>query len=193
MKINSINYAKPAYTGNMVSRVGKQKVQNNGMNLKVISMSDYMASPLSFKGRNKEQAIFYGAEVAPYSKKGGVGVVMKDYGMLLDAKNEVVVSPYYGGKKDKDTGKVLSGVTLSLYDEKDNLLFEGVTNNKGIFEASNLEIGKYYLLEKKALDNYRINLNKIWFEVVKNGELIKINLVNEYRLYLVLILSWRIG
>ncbi len=107
MKINSINYAKPAYTGNMVSRVGKQKVQNNGMNLKVISMSDYMASPLSFKGRNKEQAIFYGAEVAPYSKKGGVGVVMKDYGMLLDAKNEVVVSPYYGAKKDKDTGKVV--------------------------------------------------------------------------------------
>lgn len=107
MKINSISYAKPVYTGNMVSRVEKQKVQNNGMNLRVISMSDYMASPLSFKGRNKEQAIFYGAEVAPYSKKGGVGVVMKDYGLLLDAKNEVVVSPYYGGQKDKETGKIV--------------------------------------------------------------------------------------
>lgn len=106
MKINSINYAKPVYTGNMVSRVEKQKVQNNGMNLRVISMSEYMASPLSFKGRNKEQAIFYGAEVAPYSKAGGVGVVMKDYGLLLDGKNEVVVSPYYGATKDKN-GKVV--------------------------------------------------------------------------------------
>ena len=105
MKISSINSAMPVRTGNKVSRVEERKVQNK-MNLKVVSMSEYMASPLSFKGRNKEQAIFYGAEVAPYSKAGGVGVVMKDYGMLLDAKDEVVVSPYYGGTRDPETGKV---------------------------------------------------------------------------------------
>ncbi len=105
MKISSISSTMPAYAGNSVSKVKRENVQNK-MNLKVISMSEYMASPLSFKGRNKEQAIFYGAEVAPYSKAGGVGVVMKDYGMLLDSKDEVVVSPYYGGKKDPETGAV---------------------------------------------------------------------------------------
>lgn len=102
MKINSINSAMPVYTGKRVSKIASQKVQKNGMNLRVISMSEYMASPLSFKGRNKEQAIFYGAEVAPYSKAGGVGVVMKDYGLLLNPKDEVVVSPYYGGTKDEN-------------------------------------------------------------------------------------------
>lgn len=82
-------------------------------------------------------------------------------------------------KTDKDTGKALPGVMFSLYNENDNVIFEGVTNNKGIFETSNLKIGKYYLLEKKALDNYRINSEKIWFDVVKNGELIKIDIANE--------------
>ena len=100
MKINSINSAMPLRAQRGVSKVSVNNTQR-GMNLKVVSMSEYMASPLSFKGRNKEQAIFYGAEVAPYSKAGGVGVVMKDYGMLLDSQNEVVVSPYYGAKKDE--------------------------------------------------------------------------------------------
>lgn len=101
MKINSINSAMPLRAQRGVSKVSVHDTQR-GMNLKVVSMSEYMASPLSFKGRNKEQAIFYGAEVAPYSKAGGVGVVMKDYGMLLDPKDEVVVSPYYGAQKDEN-------------------------------------------------------------------------------------------
>lgn len=104
MKINSIN-AMPVYTKNRVSKVERENVQNQSK-LRVVSLSEYLASPISFRGRNKEQAIFYGAEVAPYSKAGGVGVVMKDYSMLLDPKDEVVVSPYYGAKKSEKTGKV---------------------------------------------------------------------------------------
>ena len=52
MKISSINSAMPVRTGNKISRVEERKVQNK-MNLKVVSMSEYIASPLSFKGRNK--------------------------------------------------------------------------------------------------------------------------------------------
>ena len=107
MRVNSINSAFP-----MQKNMGTKKV---GLNVaaartagrfNVVSMSEYLNSQVSFKGRNQEQAIFYGAEVAPYSKAGGVGVVMKDYGFLLEPKNEVVVSPYYRANVNKETGEV---------------------------------------------------------------------------------------
>lgn len=97
MKINSIS-AMPVRAMNRTSKVKGESVQTTGK-FKVVSLSEYLASPLSF-GRSDKQAIFYGAECAPFSKKGGVGTVMKDYGLLLDPTNEVVVSPYYGGAKD---------------------------------------------------------------------------------------------
>lgn len=106
MKISSIG-AMPVSAAKRATKINVENVQQNRGGLKVISMSEYFSSPVSFRGRNKEQAIFYGAEVAPYSKAGGVGVVMKDYGLLLDPKNEVVVSPYYGGVRDEKTGKVM--------------------------------------------------------------------------------------
>lgn len=104
MKINSISSGYIS-AGNRVRRVEAQNFERvNG--LKVVSLSQYLASPVSFRGRNKEQAIFYGAEVAPYSKAGGVGVVMKDYGFLLNPSDEVVVSPYYRADVDNKTGVV---------------------------------------------------------------------------------------
>ena len=110
MRVNSINSALPMQRIALVSKINTNEARNN-KNLKVVSLSEYMRSPISFKGRNKEQAIFYGAEVAPYSKAGGVGVVMKDYGFLLEPQNEVVVSPYYRADVDKKTGIVRFGNT----------------------------------------------------------------------------------
>lgn len=107
MRVNSINTCVSASAQKQVKKANLSPIQIlNAGKFKVISMSDYLSSPLSFKGRNKEQAIFYGAEVAPYSKAGGVGVVMKDYGFLLDPKDEVVVSPYYRADVNKVTGEV---------------------------------------------------------------------------------------
>ena len=142
MKISSIG-AMPVSAAKKTVKINAEKVQQNRGGLRVVSMSEYFASPVSFKGRNKEQAIFYGAEVAPYSKAGGVGVVMKDYGLLLDPKNEVVVSPYYGGVRDEKTGKVVPRkegndyvlkvgnklMTLDLVAEK-NMQWGDKTDNK---------------------------------------------------------------
>lgn len=106
MRINAIKSSMPYAASSKVNRVNSNSVQNN-LGLRVVSLSDYMASPVSFTGaRNNKQAVFYGAEVDPFSKAGGVGVVMKDYGFILDPKDEVVVSPYYRAEVDKKTGEV---------------------------------------------------------------------------------------
>lgn len=107
MKVNSVNPAISMPKSMAIKRtnVDVPVVRKVGK-YNVISMSEYLKTPLSFKGRNKEQAIFYGAEAAPYSKKGGVATVMKDYGLLLDQKDEVVVTPYYGADVNKKEGTV---------------------------------------------------------------------------------------
>lgn len=82
-------------------------------------------------------------------------------------------------KTDKDTNKRLANAIIEIYKEDDTLLYTGKTDKNGILEVPNLEIGKYYLKEKKAPKYYRLNSEKIYFEVTKNGMFIKINMENE--------------
>ena len=43
----------------------------------------------------------------------------------------------------------------------------------------NLDIGKYYILEKEAPKYYRLNPDKMYFEVLENGKVIKANMTNK--------------
>lgn len=108
MRISAVKQQMPYAAKAMPSKVAAQsnRPYKNNLGLKVVSMSEYFSSPLSFTGRNKQQSIFVGAEVAPYSKAGGVGVVMKDYGTMLSPKDTMVISPYYRADVDEKTGKV---------------------------------------------------------------------------------------
>lgn len=107
MRVNSINSALPMQKNMGTKKLGlNMPTERKVGNFSIVSLTEYQNFKLSFKARNNEQAIFYGAEVAPYSKAGGVGVVMKDYGFLLDPKDEVVVSPYYRANVNKQTGEV---------------------------------------------------------------------------------------
>ena len=82
-------------------------------------------------------------------------------------------------KTDEDTGKRLSNAIIEIYKEDNNLFYTGKTNKEGVLEVSDLEIGKYYILEKEAPKYYKLNTERIDFEVNENGKIIKINMKNE--------------
>ncbi|MGN0993468.1 MAG: SpaA isopeptide-forming pilin-related protein [Bacilli bacterium] len=82
-------------------------------------------------------------------------------------------------KTDKDTGKRLSNAIIEIYKDDNTLFYTGKTNKEGVLEVSDLEIGKYYIIEKEAPKYYRLNTEKIYFEVSENGKIIKINMQNE--------------
>lgn len=81
-------------------------------------------------------------------------------------------------KTDSSTNKPLANALIEVYKENNTLIYQGVTNFKGILEVPNLEIGNYYIIEKKAPQYYRLNSQKILFKVTENGKLIEINLEN---------------
>jgi len=79
-------------------------------------------------------------------------------------------------KSDIATGEKLPDTLIEIYKVDDTLVYSGKTDNNGNVEISNLEIGKYYILEKEAPKYYLVNDEKIYFEVKENGQIIKANM-----------------
>ncbi len=82
-------------------------------------------------------------------------------------------------KTDFSTKKPIPNTLIEIYNEKDELIYSGRTDEKGQIEVENLEIGKYYILEKDAPKYYLLNKEKMWFEVEENGKIIKANMENK--------------
>ncbi len=82
-------------------------------------------------------------------------------------------------KVDKDSKEPISGTLIQIFNSKDELVFEGSTDKKGIINVAKLEYGKYYIIEKKAHEGYVLNNEKIYFEIKKNKEVINITMNNE--------------
>ena len=82
-------------------------------------------------------------------------------------------------KIDYSSNKVLKDAKLAIYDLNNNLIFTGITNEEGILKIKNLDIGKYYIKEIEAPKYYNLSEEKIYFDVKKDGELIKISITNE--------------
>ena len=82
-------------------------------------------------------------------------------------------------KVDLSTGTPLPNTLIEVYNEEDKLIFSGRTDENGKIIIDNLVVGKYYLLEREALDGYNINSEKMYFEIKENGEIVKSTMTNE--------------
>lgn len=82
-------------------------------------------------------------------------------------------------KIDKDTKTNLSNAVIMIYDNNDNLLYEETTNNKGIIKIENMELGKYYFVEKERPKYYKLDNTKHYFEIKENGKVYDFYLENE--------------
>ena len=63
----------------------------------------------------------------------------------------------------------LANIEFELYDVTNKLITTIKTNDDGYVKYSDLPLGKYYLIEKTKLNNYRKNNDKITFEIKKDG------------------------
>ena len=82
-------------------------------------------------------------------------------------------------KTDSSSSKTLPNTLIEIYKDDDTLIYKGKTDKNGKIEVPDLEIGKYYILEKEAPKYYRLNTEKIPFEVTENGKIIKVNMTNQ--------------
>lgn len=82
-------------------------------------------------------------------------------------------------KIDKDTKTKLSNSVIMIYDINDNLLYEEQTDHNGIIKIENIELGKYYFVEKESPKYYKLDNTKHYFEIKENGKIYDFYLENE--------------
>ena len=112
----------------------------------------------------------------------------KEYEIIIDEtvkevelviKNEKIKGNLEIRKKDYSSNNPLSNVMFHIYDINDNLIYEGMTDDKGILKVCDLDFGKYYIKEIKPSKYYKLNEEVIYFEVLENDKLITIDITNE--------------
>ena len=94
-------------------------------------------------------------------------------------KDEEITGTLEFTKVDISADESLPNTLIEIYTENDELVFSGRTDENGKIIIEGLKYGKYYILEKEAPEGYQINTEKMWFEILEDGEIVKATMTNE--------------
>ena len=82
-------------------------------------------------------------------------------------------------KIDLNTGDGIPNTIIEIYNDENELLLTRETDELGKIKVSNLPLGKYYIIEKQANSMYQLTNEKVYFEILKDGEVVKARMTNE--------------
>jgi len=94
-------------------------------------------------------------------------------------KDEIIKGTLEFSKLDFSTEEPLPNTLIEIYNDNDELVFSGRTNDEGKIVVEELEYGKYYILEKEAPDGYLLNEERMYFEIKEDGEIVKAVMMDE--------------
>ena len=82
-------------------------------------------------------------------------------------------------KIDFSTSEPLPNTTIEIYNSNDTLIYSGKTDKNGKITINKLEYGKYYIIEKNAPEGYVLNTEKMYFEILEYGKVVKSTMTND--------------
>ncbi len=106
---------------------------------------------------------------------------IKENGEIVKAEmtNKPITGTLEFTKTDVSTGDPLPNTLIEIYNEKDELIFSGRTDENGKITIPELRYGKYYIVEKEAPEGYTINPERMYFEILEDGEVVKATMTDE--------------
>ena len=97
----------------------------------------------------------------------------------IDLENYISTGSLIFSKVDFSTSEPLPNTLIEIYNDKEELVFSGRTDELGQIKIERLPLGKYFILEKEAPSGYKINTEKMYFEIKENNEIVKCTMTNE--------------
>ena len=94
-------------------------------------------------------------------------------------KDKLIIGSLEFTKTDLVSDETLPNTLIEIYNDKDELVFTGRTDENGKIIIPKLKYGKYYILEKEAPEGYLINPDKMYFEITEDGKIVKANMKDE--------------
>jgi LPXTG-motif cell wall-anchored protein len=83
-------------------------------------------------------------------------------------------------KTDISTSEILPNTLIEIYNaDTDELIFSGRTDSDGKIIITDLFSGRFYLLEKDAPEGYKLNEEKMYFEITEDGQVVKCTMTDE--------------
>ena len=104
-------------------------------------------------------------------------IIEEDKVYNLNIKN-IKKSVLVFSKTDYSLDILVANCLIEIYKEDNSLVYSGKTDKMGKIILPDLDIGKYYILEKEAPKYYKLNSQKMFFEVKEHGKVIKANMKN---------------
>lgn len=106
---------------------------------------------------------------------------LKENGEIVKAemKDKPITGTLEFTKTDISTGEPLPNTLIEIYNDKDELIFSGRTDENGKITIPDVRYGKYYILEKEAPEGYTLNPERMYFEILEDGEIVKATMVDE--------------
>ena len=92
----------------------------------------------------------------------------------LVVKNYLPKGKLEFSKVDSETSLGLSDTKIEIYTRDDRLIYSGVTDSDGKIILDNLPLGKYYIIETMAKDEYQLSSDKQEFEITNNMEVVSV-------------------
>lgn len=136
-----------------------------------LSLGTYYIKELSTLEGYKLDSEFYKVEL---SYKNDKTYVVNEEVKIIN--NKVLCDIVYITSSE---GKKLKDVEISVYNESDEIVFNGITDESGQVTISNLEYGKYYIKQVKVPSGYILNDEEYEFFVNDSTCISKIDVTNE--------------
>lgn len=102
---------------------------------------------------------------------------------MSDAKTYMTLlnRPYRGTLefyKTDTQGKFLANVLIEVYNEQEELVYRGITDENGKIVVESLPYGKYFILEKKPVAGYQLFKDRLYFEIKEDKEIVQVSMEN---------------
>lgn len=165
---------------------GEDLTTESGAEFNIIDSNGNIINKLTTDNKGVATAVMpYGTYTIRQIKGSNGYILAEDTQIIIDKDkvyeiniNNLKLSKLILTKIDASTNETLRNTKVEIYTSDDKLIYTGKTDNKGQIKLEDLKIGKYYVIEKEAPKYYRLNEEKIYFEVKENGKVIKLFLKN---------------